>query len=40
MRRVCVFQANFESDTRSKFLELLGFNKEELAVKVRPSRRR
>uniref|UniRef100_A0A3Q2XE86 Protein transport protein Sec31A n=1 Tax=Hippocampus comes TaxID=109280 RepID=A0A3Q2XE86_HIPCM len=26
-------KANFESDIRSKFLELLGFNKEELAVK-------
>uniref|UniRef100_A0A3Q2XC43 Protein transport protein Sec31A n=1 Tax=Hippocampus comes TaxID=109280 RepID=A0A3Q2XC43_HIPCM len=30
-------KANFESDIRSKFLELLGFNKEELAVKVRPT---
>ncbi|XP_019747877.1 protein transport protein Sec31A isoform X2 [Hippocampus comes] len=27
-------KANFESDIRSKFLELLGFNKEELAVKI------
>uniref|UniRef100_A0A8D3BVM0 Protein transport protein Sec31A n=1 Tax=Scophthalmus maximus TaxID=52904 RepID=A0A8D3BVM0_SCOMX len=26
-------KANFESDIRSKFLELLGYNKEELAVK-------
>lgn len=36
---VCVtflcFQANFESDVRSKYLELLGYNKEELALKVR-----
>lgn len=30
----CCFQANFESDIRSKFLELLGYNKEELASKV------
>jgi len=28
------FQANFESDIRSKYLELLGYNKEELALKV------
>ncbi|AWP00653.1 putative protein transport protein Sec31A [Scophthalmus maximus] len=27
-------KANFESDIRSKFLELLGYNKEELAVKI------
>uniref|UniRef100_A0A8D3AC83 Protein transport protein Sec31A n=1 Tax=Scophthalmus maximus TaxID=52904 RepID=A0A8D3AC83_SCOMX len=30
-------KANFESDIRSKFLELLGYNKEELAVKVKKS---
>lgn len=29
------FQANFESDIRGKYLELLGYNKEELALKVR-----
>lgn len=29
------FQANFESDIRIKYLELLGYNKEELALKVR-----
>lgn len=29
------FQANFESDIRSKYLELLGYNKEELALKVK-----
>lgn len=28
-------QANFESDIRSKYLELLGYNKEELALKVK-----
>lgn len=28
------FQANFESDVRSKYLELLGYNKEDLALKV------
>lgn len=27
-------KANFDSDTRSKFLELLGYNKEELALKI------
>ncbi|XP_077353069.1 protein transport protein Sec31A isoform X1 [Festucalex cinctus] len=27
-------KANFESDIRSKFLELLGYNKEELAAKI------
>ncbi|KAM7392447.1 hypothetical protein PAMA_007522 [Pampus argenteus] len=27
-------KANFESDNRSKFLELLGYNKEELALKI------
>ncbi|XP_061822315.1 protein transport protein Sec31A isoform X6 [Nerophis lumbriciformis] len=27
-------KANFESDVRSKFLELLGYNKEELAAKI------
>ncbi|XP_062290933.1 protein transport protein Sec31A isoform X3 [Scomber scombrus] len=27
-------KANFESDIRSKFLELLGYNKEELALKI------
>lgn len=33
MSILCV-QANFESDVRSKYLELLGYNKEELALKV------
>uniref|UniRef100_A0A673CFM8 Protein transport protein Sec31A n=1 Tax=Sphaeramia orbicularis TaxID=375764 RepID=A0A673CFM8_9TELE len=28
-------KANFDSDIRSRFLELLGYNKEELALKVR-----
>uniref|UniRef100_A0A665WY58 Protein transport protein Sec31A n=1 Tax=Echeneis naucrates TaxID=173247 RepID=A0A665WY58_ECHNA len=28
-------KANFESDIRSKYLELLGYNKEELALKVK-----
>ncbi|XP_018549839.1 LOW QUALITY PROTEIN: protein transport protein Sec31A [Lates calcarifer] len=27
-------KANFESDSRSKYLELLGYNKEELALKI------
>lgn len=31
---VLCFQANFESDIRYKYLELLGYNKEELALKV------
>uniref|UniRef100_H3D7K1 Protein transport protein Sec31A n=1 Tax=Tetraodon nigroviridis TaxID=99883 RepID=H3D7K1_TETNG len=30
-------KANFESDVRNKYLELLGYNKEELALKVRCS---
>uniref|UniRef100_A0A3B5B5S2 Protein transport protein Sec31A n=1 Tax=Stegastes partitus TaxID=144197 RepID=A0A3B5B5S2_9TELE len=30
-------KANFESDIRSKYLELLGYNKEELALKVTPN---
>uniref|UniRef100_A0A3Q1FB28 Protein transport protein Sec31A n=1 Tax=Acanthochromis polyacanthus TaxID=80966 RepID=A0A3Q1FB28_9TELE len=30
-------KANFESDIRSKYLELLGYNKEELALKVTPA---
>lgn len=35
MDYLCVRQqANFESDVRSKYLELLGYNKEELALKV------
>lgn len=29
-----IIQANFESDIRGKYLELLGYNKEELALKV------
>uniref|UniRef100_A0A671WLW2 Protein transport protein Sec31A n=1 Tax=Sparus aurata TaxID=8175 RepID=A0A671WLW2_SPAAU len=29
----CFLKANFESDVRSKYLELLGYNKEELALK-------
>uniref|UniRef100_A0A8C5D773 Protein transport protein Sec31A n=1 Tax=Gouania willdenowi TaxID=441366 RepID=A0A8C5D773_GOUWI len=29
-------KANFESDVRGKYLELLGYNKEELALKVTP----
>lgn len=32
---VMCFKVNFESDIRSKYLELLGYNKEELALKVR-----
>lgn len=32
---VFFFQANFESDIRGKYLELLGYNKEELTLKVR-----
>ncbi|XP_068430073.1 protein transport protein Sec31A [Clinocottus analis] len=30
----CFLKANFESDIRSKYLELLGYNKEELALKI------
>ncbi|XP_073333875.1 protein transport protein Sec31A isoform X2 [Pagrus major] len=30
----CFLKANFESDVRSKYLELLGYNKEELALKI------
>ncbi|KAM6902821.1 protein transport protein Sec31A [Xenentodon cancila] len=30
----CFLKANFESDIRSKYLELLGYDKEELALKI------